>query len=183
MSKKYSIIYADPPWKTKYFKETRDGKLSRSLPYPVMSDTDICNLPVKDIIGDNAILFLWCIDGKIPKLSEIMSSWGFNYKTVGFVWIKKAKTTEGYNATFSSYTRKACEFCYIGTRGRYIVSKKNIDQLIVESKKAHSQKPDTARSRIVEMCGDIPRIELFARKKFDGWDSWGNEVNSDIKLL
>ena len=140
--KKYNIIYADPPWKTKYFKEKKDGLLSRDLPYPTLIDNEIINLPVKNISDKNSILFLWCIDSKIPILINIMESWGFVFKAVGFVWGKKAKTTNGYNSTFSSYTRKTCEFCFIGTKGKYLVKKRNIEQLILEPKKEHSRKPD-----------------------------------------
>jgi N6-adenosine-specific RNA methylase IME4 len=46
----------------------------------------------------------------------------------------------------------------------------------------HSKKPNEARDRIVQLMGDLPRIELFARQKTDGWDVWGNEVDSSIEL-
>ncbi len=180
--KKYKIIYADPPWQTHYFKERKDGWISRELPYKQMTDDEIKMLPIKNIVEDDAILFLWVIDNRIPMIKELMNAWGFEYKCVGFVWAKKAKTTDGVNATFSSYTRRTCEFCYIGTRGRYIVKKKNSDQFIFEPKREHSRKPDIIRNLIVEMIGNVPRIELFARQKTDGWDVWGNEVKSDIEL-
>ena len=175
-NKKYNIIYADPAWKTKYFKEKKDGLLSRKLPYSTLTDNEIINLPVKNITDENSILFLWCIDSKIPILTSIMESWGFTFKAVGFVWGKQAKTTNGFNSTFSSYTRKTCEFCFIGTKGKYLVKKRSVEQLILKSKREHSRKPDCVRDRIVELCGDLPRIELFARQKVDGWDCWGNEV-------
>ena len=180
--KKYQIIYADPPWNTRYFKEKKDGYLSRKLPYPIMDYEQIKSLPIKEISSQDAILFLWVVDNKIPKISDLMKSWGFEYKCVGFVWAKKAKTTNGVNANFGSYTRRACEFCYIGTKGKYLVKRKNLDQFIYEPKREHSRKPDTVRDLIVKMIGDVPRIELFARQKTEGWDVWGNEVISDINL-
>lgn len=180
--KKYNVIYADPPWKTRYFKERKDGYLSRELPYNAMTDKQIKALPVKEIIADDAILFLWVIDSKIPMINDFMRAWGFEYKCVGFVWAKKAKTTDGVNANFSSYTRRACEFCYIGTRGKYLVKKKNLDQFIFEPKREHSRKPDIIRNIITEMIGDVPRIELFARQIHKGWDAWGNEVESSVTL-
>jgi N6-adenosine-specific RNA methylase IME4 len=166
----------DPPWKTKYFKETSAGLLSRDLPYGQMTDEEIKEMPVKDWVASDAILFMWAVDNKVPMIGEFMKAWGFEYKCVGFVWVKKAKTTQGVNANFSSYTRRACEFCYIGTRGKYLVTKKNVDQLIMEPKREHSRKPDVARNRIVEMIGDVPRLELFARQSIDGWSAYGNEV-------
>jgi N6-adenosine-specific RNA methylase IME4 len=175
--KKYSVIYADPAWITRYFKERNDGYLSRELPYEAMTDEQIKSLPIREIIADDAILFLWVIDSKIPMINDFMKAWGFEYKCVGFVWAKKAKTTDGVNANFSSYTRRACEFCYIGVRGKYMVKKKNLDQFIFEPKREHSRKPDIIRNLIVEMIGDVPRLELFARTKFEGWDAWGNEAD------
>jgi site-specific DNA-methyltransferase (adenine-specific) len=175
--KKYSVIYADPCWKTWSFKQRKDGQLRRDLPYGTMTDEQIKSFPVKEIIADDAILFLWAIDNKIPMLNDFMTAWGFQFKCVGFVWVKKAKTTNGVNAGFSKYTRRACEFCYIGTRGKYIVKKKSLDQFIFEPKREHSRKPDTIRQIITEMMGDVPRLEMFAREKHEGWDAWGNETD------
>jgi len=175
-NKKYNIIYADPPWNTKYFKEKKDGFLSRKLKYPTLSDKEIINLPVNKIANDDSILFIWCIDSRIPILTTLMKSWGFTFKAVGFVWGKKAKTTNGYNSTFSSYTRKTCEFCFIGTKGKYLIKKRNVEQLILKSKQEHSRKPDCVRNKIIELCGDLSKIELFARERVKGWDCWGNEV-------
>ena len=190
MDKKYQIIYADPPWETKYFKENREGQLSRRLPYTIMSDNQIIKLPIKNIVADDAILFLWCIDSRIPLLSMLMLGWGFDYKCIGFVWCKAARTTNGENATYGSYTRRSCEYCFIGTKGKYLVKSRNVDQFLSEPKSKHSKKPIEIKNRIIKLVGDLPRIELFARKEdllfdadgFEGWDVWGNEVDSDIEL-
>lgn len=93
--KKYQIIYADPPWQLKYLKETKIGINVYNLPYPVMSDDDIKRLPIKELLDRDALLFLWCVDSKLPILFDIMDAWGFKYVTVGFVWNKVAKTTGG----------------------------------------------------------------------------------------
>ena len=177
-NKKYQVIYADPPWKTKTFKETKEGLISRELPYPQMTDMEIMQLPVKDIVDDNAILFMWCIDSRFPIVMKIMAKWGFNYKCIGFVWAKIAKTTNGFNGGFSSYTKRDCEFCLIGTRGKYLNLNRGINQILLEPKTVHSRKPNTIRKRILELVGDVPRIELFARQRFDGWDCWGNEIDN-----
>lgn len=177
---KYPVIYADPPWKTGYFKQYRGqkegGQKSVGLPYTTMTDEEIKALPIKKIAADDAVLFMWCIDSRIADIKEIMKAWGFDFKAVGFVWVKKAKTTNGTNATFGSYTRRSCEFCFIGTKGRYIIRQKAVEQLIIEPKSEHSRKPNTARERIIQIMGEIPKIELFARQKVEGWDCWGNEI-------
>ncbi len=180
--KKYQVIYVDPPWQTKSFKEKKDGMVSRELPYQQMTDSDIMGLNVNGMAADDAMLFMWCIDSRIPIAAEIMKRWGFTYKCVGFVWAKKAKTTDGFNGGFSSYTKRDCEFCLIGTRGKYLNPKRGINQILLEPKTAHSQKPSTIRQRIVDLCGDRDRVELFARQQCDGWDAWGNEVECTAEL-
>lgn len=180
--KKYQIIYADPAWETKTFKEKKDGLISRELPYIQMSDKQIMELDLKSLLADDAILFMWCIDSRIPILSDIMKAWGFTFKCVGFVWAKKAKNTDGFNGGFSSYTKRDCEFCFIGTRGKYMNLKRGINQILIEPKTIHSRKPNEIRKRIVQMCGDLPRLELFAREQREGFDVWGNEVESSVAL-
>ena len=182
MMKKYNIIYADPPWKMKYLKETKAGFGVYDLPYKQMTDREIIDLKISDMLADDAILFLWAIDSRIPIVPELMSSWGFKFKTVGFVWNKVAKHTNGVNATVGKYTRKSCEFCFIGTKGKCLASTHTQNQYFPESKRKHSQKPDGIRDNIMTMCGDLPRVELFARNKTEGWDVWGNEVESDINI-
>jgi len=180
--KKYQIIYADPPWKMRYTIGLKDGFHVRDMPYPQMTIDDIKKLPIKEITDTDAILFLWCIDAYIPEIKNIMESWGFKYITVGFVW-NKTTPSGGVNAIVSQYTRKSCEMCYIGRKGKMLVKNPcGTDQYIGQQKRKHSQKPDDIKDRIVQLVGDLPRIELFARQKTEGWDVWGNEVKSDIEL-
>ncbi len=181
--KKYNIVYADPPWKLKYLKETKIGFGVYDLPYEQMPDKEIINLNVANILLDDAILFLWAIDSRIPIIPELMASWGFNFKTVGFVWNKVAKFTNGVNATVGKYTRKSCEFCFIGTKGKCLAKMHTQNQYFPEPKRKHSQKPDGIRDNILKMCGNLPRIELFAREKTKGWDVCGNEINNDIDIV
>ena len=141
-----------------------------------MTDEEIKALPINSITSDDAILFMWCIDSRISDIKEIMAAWGFKFKAVGFVWVKKAKHTDGTNASFGSYTRRSCEFCFIGTKGKYLIKSRGVEQLIIEPKREHSRKPDIARDNIVQLVGDLPRIELFARQYADSWDCWGNEI-------
>jgi site-specific DNA-methyltransferase (adenine-specific) len=174
--KKYKIIYADPPWNVRTFKEKKDGMISRELPYQRMTDKQIMELPISKIADVDSILFMWVIDNRIPFMSALFNSWGFTYKCVGFVWAKQSKTTSGFNGGFSSYTKRDCEFCFIGTRGKYLNLKRGVNQILLEPKTVHSKKPNEIRNRIVQLCGYVSRIELFARQRVDGWDAWGNEV-------
>jgi len=142
-----------------------------------MSIKEICNLPIKDIADKDCILFLWTIDSHLLQAIEVIKSWNFKYKTIGFTWIKQYKSGS-YCYNFGSYTLKSTEICLIALKGKLKNIKKanNVKGLVFAERTKHSKKPDIIRNKIVDLCGDLPRIELFARQKADGWDSWGNEI-------
>lgn len=184
--KKYNIIYADPAWKYGSSQVCKyDGERFHKLDkiYPTMSDEDIKNLRVKDITDDDAVCFLWVTDSHIKEGLEVMKAWGFDYKTIAFNWIK---TTNKGNICYNlgAWTLKSWEICLLGTKGKMLQYKKNnkIKGLVFAERTAHSKKPQEIRASIVELFGDLPRIELFARQKTEGWDVWGNEVETDIEL-
>ena len=187
---KYQIILADPPWS--YYNDSTAKqncttiKGMRMPPYPVMSSDEISKLQVKKITDDDCILFIWTTDYHLLKCLQIINKWGFEYKTVGFVWQKLTK--QNNPLTFmGAYTMKSgIELCLLATKGKNIhkiIKKHNIKSLIQSQRRKHSQKPDEVRERIVGLMGDLSRIELFAREKTEGWDVWGNEVESDIELV
>ena len=177
--KKYNIIYADPAWSSKSTFYQNGGRPRRNIneQYPTMSIKDIKNLPVKDIADKDCILFLWTTDSNLSDALDIIKIWNFKYKTIGFTWVKQYKSGS-YCYNFGSYTLKSTEICLIGLKGKLKNIKKthNIKGLVFAERTTHSKKPDEIRNRITELCGDLPRIELFARQKVEGWDSWGNEV-------
>ena len=181
--KKYQIIYADPPWS--YYNDSNAKpdcttvKGMRRPPYAVMSSANIKGLKVKDISAENCILFIWTTDYHLEKCLEVIKEWGFQYKTIGFVWNKKC-------CFMGAYTMKSgIELCLLATKGKGVhklVKKHNVRSLIESARQKHSVKPIAVRNKIVELMGDLSRIELFAREKTTGWDVWGNEVISDIML-
>ena len=75
-----------------------------------------------------------------------------------------------------NYTRSNAELCLLATKGKPKRVSASVNSIIDAPIERHSKKPDIVRTKIVELCGDIPRIELFARQKMDGWDSWGDQV-------
>lgn len=172
--KKYDIIYADPPWS--YKDKALSGERGACCKYDVMTIEDILNLPIKNIEANNCILFMWVTMPFLKDCFKVIKSWGFNYKTCGFCWVKKTKNGKNHLG-MGHYTRGNAELCLIGIKGKKMKFKTRSLSQIVESKiREHSRKPDEVRDKIVELCGDIPRIELFARQYADGWDCWGNEV-------
>ncbi|MCC8169670.1 MAG: DNA methyltransferase [Oscillospiraceae bacterium] len=176
--KKYNIIYADPPWQ--YWGGLKRG--SGSSHYPVMTLEEICALPVKDIAADDCVLFLWTTFPKLRESFAVMDAWGFEYKTVGFVWVKQNKKSDGWYMGMGWWTRANAEICLIATKGNPRRFAHDVRQLIVSPVEEHSKKPDITRDRIVRLAGNLPRIELFARQKTLGWDIWGNELKNDIEL-
>lgn len=182
-NKKYQIIYADPPWSYKVWpKDTGLGRSAESH-YKTMDKKDIQNLPIQKLCANNCVLFLWVTAPCLEEGLELIKKWGFTYKTKGFCWVKKNKKSDSDFVGMGYYTRANSEDCLIATRGRILPRvSRSVRQIINERIMEHSKKPDEARKRIIQLFGDIPRIELFARQKTEGWDVWGNEVESDINL-
>ena len=179
--KKYNIIYADPPWQFGS-KAYQDGnrkmlKLNTSQ-YNTMTIDEIKRLPVKDITEKDCACFLWCVDSHLKEGIEVLEAWGFKYKTIAFNWIKYYESGE-FCFNFAPYTLKSWELCLLGIKGSMGKYKKknNVVGLVRDIRKEHSEKPNMVRDRIVDLFGDISRIELFARQKTKGWDVWGNEVD------
>jgi len=171
-NKKYNIIYADPPWS--YGDKLKHHGGSADSHYDTMSIDDICNLPVDNISADNCALFLWGTWPLLPEALRVVESWGFTYKTCGFVWVKNY--TNGKKVLgMGNDTRGNTEFVLLAKKGRMIRIDNGISQYIESPIKEHSKKPDQVRQKIVQLYGDLPRIELFARTKIHGWDVFGND--------
>lgn len=175
-NKKYSIIYADPPWNGLGWNNG-SGKKCPANHYEVQDLTWIKSLPVKSITSENCALFLWVTFPNLPAGLEVIEAWGFRYATCAFTWIKTTKTGKFFFG-LGNYTRANAEICLLGTKGSMQKEVKShaVPQLVVSPIESHSKKPDIIRDKIRELFGDISRIELFARQKVMGWDVWGNEV-------
>ena len=176
--KKYQIIYADPPWN--YADQGCQGTMADH--YKGMKLADICALPVKDIAADNSILFLWATFPMLKEALTVIENWGFSYKTIGFLWVKLNKNNMGAFFGLGRWTRGNTEPCLLATKGKPKRISPSVFQLVMTPRQAHSKKPPLVREQIINLVGDLPRIELFARRKVEGWDCWGNEVESDIDL-
>jgi len=179
--KKYSIIYADPPW------EYEDKLLSKKVwgsvekHYNTMSIEELCKLPVRGICEDNCMLFMWVTWPKLEEAFEVINSWGFKYRTVAFVWVK---TFNGrVHRGMGRWTRSNSEICILAKKGIIPRKSKRISQIVMQEVKGHSHKPDRVRRKITELVGELPRIELFARTKIPGWDTWGNDEKLENQPL
>ncbi|MBQ9551385.1 MAG: DNA methyltransferase [Clostridia bacterium] len=178
--KQYSVIYADPPWSYQQQGGPKGKRGTANAHYGTMSTNDICELPVKNLCGGGSALFMWATFPQIADAIRVMEAWGFRYKTAAFVWVKKNAKSGSNFWGMGAYTRANAEVCLLGVtpgfRAKDAIKCHSVHQIIEAPIEAHSKKPDEARRRIVELMGDVPRIELFARCRADGWDAWGNEV-------
>ena len=138
-----------------------------------MGIDELCALPVADLAARDSALFLWATFPQLPEALRLIKAWGFQYKSVAFVWLKKNKKADSWFYGLGFWTRGNAEVCLLATRGHPRRQAANIHQFIISPIEAHSKKPDEAREKIVALMGDLPRVELFARQSPPGWEVWG----------
>ena len=147
-----------------------------------MSIEELCAMPVEKIADKNCLLFMWVVGFELDGAIEVMKAWGFEYITIAFNWVKTNKDGSVWMG-LGHWSRQGSEICLMGKRGKPKRFSKSVMQVIISEKQKHSKKPDEVRERIVELAGDLPRVELFARSQTQGWDVFGNEVEGSIRLL
>ena len=181
MTQKFNIIYADPPWS--YSDKCHSGKRGAEYKYSCMSIDDIKALPIQSISADNCVLFLWVTFPMLREGLDVITAWGFCYKTVGFVWVKRNKKSGSWFWGMGNWTRSNSEVCLLGIKGKPERISKCVHSVVDTPIETHSKKPDVVRDRIIELCGDLPRLEMFARQKTPGWSVWGDQIESDVVLI
>ncbi|MDR0643692.1 MAG: DNA methyltransferase [Treponema sp.] len=169
---KYKIIYADPPWKYLWGTGKNGGHFAPEKHYQTMTTDEICKLNVKKLRDKNCALFLWATMPALPDAFKVMEAWGFKYKTCAFSWVKIKINGEPLRG-MGSYTKSNIEICLLGMHGYIKSIDKTVPQIVMHSRMGHSVKPPVVRDRIVQLFGDITRIELFSRQKISGWDAAG----------
>lgn len=148
--------------------------------YKTMSIKEIENMSdvINKISAANCLLFIWITFPNLKEGINIIESWGFTYKTLGFSWIKLNKKNKKPFFGIGFYTKSNCEICLIGIKGKpgNVIKSNKISSCIISERRDHSRKPDEARERIEQLVGQVPKIELFARQQVEGWDCWGDEI-------
>ena len=183
--KRYEVIYADPPWdyggKMQYDKsniksinvgfEKNLFISAADFQYPTLKLNELKELDVQLITASDCILFMWTTGPQFANAIELGTSWGFEYKTVAFVWDKQIHNP-------GRYTLSQTEFVIAFKKGRFPTPRgaRNIRQLVSVHRGKHSEKPDIVIDGITKMFPTQQKIELFARKNYDGWDSWGLDI-------
>lgn len=180
ISKKYSIIYADPPWNYIQSGSKQHSRGMAKQHYPTMMTEEICKMSIQNITTDQSICFMWATFPNISEALKVMDCWGFKYKTVAFTWIKRNRKNDSLFWGMGAYTRANAEICLLGIssnlKATEFVKSHKVHSVVFSPIEEHSKKPNVVRDRIVELCGDLPRIELFARQTAKGWDCFGNEI-------
>jgi N6-adenosine-specific RNA methylase IME4 len=174
--KQYDIILADPPWQ--YDFETKNKAFGSAMAhYDCMNIENICNLPINKISKKDSLLILWTTCPMLIKSIKVLNSWEFSYRTIIFSWIK-INQDRSIRQGIGNYTMSNIEICLLGKKGNGIKRiRKNIPQVITAPISKHSEKPEKVREYIDLLYGSkYSKIELFARKTYDDWDSWGNEL-------
>lgn len=190
---KYDIIYADPPWdyggKMQYDKSSikdlnknfeKDIFISSaSFKYPTVKLKDLKNLNINSITADDCLLFMWTTGPQLAHAVELGEAWGFEYKTVAFVWDKMIHNP-------GRYTLSQTELCLVFKKGKIPSPRgaRNVRQLVQIPRGKHSEKPEKVIEGITQMFPQQRKIELFARKNYKGWDNWGLEIpEAEIEIF
>jgi len=190
MTKKYGVILADPPWRfeNQSWRATMPEEQvvyerGTDKHYPSMSIDDICDLPIVDCAAENSVLFLWATWPHIQASFDVINAWGFEYRTIAWVWAKMNPSSMGFHMGLGYYTRSNTEPCLLAVRGSMVPTAKDVMALIVSPIRQHSRKPDEQYGKIARLYPNESCLELFARRPHPGWDVWGNEVDSDIDMV
>ena len=180
-NKKYGVIHADPPWLFKNYSEKGTGRNAISH-YDCLTFEELRRLPVGDVAAKDCALFLWAVDPLLPRAFELISAWGFEFKTVGFYWAKtnRAAKQDALRPTdfftgLGYWTRANVEQCLLATRGKPPRQAKDVRRLIIEPRREHSRKPEQVYDRIKRLAKG-PYLDLFARESRKGWDMWGDQA-------
>ncbi|EBJ0776681.1 adenine methylase [Salmonella enterica] len=185
MTIKYTLIYADPPWS--YRDKAADGNRGAGFKYPVMNVLDICRLPAWELAAENCLLAMWWVPTQPAEALEVVKAWGFRLMTMkGFTWNKcGVRQRDKLVLGMGNATRANSEDCLFAIKGRLPPRRSaGIVQSFTAPRLEHSRKPDHVREKLVQLLGDVPRIELFARQSSHGFDVWGNQcVDPAVKMI
>jgi len=176
--KKYSVIYADPPWSFKVYSG-KGKQRSADRHYDTMSLADIAALPVAQLAADDCALLMWAVMPELPGALEVIKAWGFTYKTVGFTWVKENRSGDGLFWGMGYWTRANAEVCLLATKGSPKRQAKDVHQVVMSPVSEHSRKPDEVQVRIERLLPG-PYLELFGRRPTPRWTVWGNQISRNL---
>lgn len=180
-------MYADPPWQY----NDRGVRGGTDHHYGTAEINTLEAIPVWDLAAREAVLFMWGVYPLLPEMLALGKAWGFEYKTIAFQWVKRYEKSMTPFWGTGRWTRSNTEGCFLFLRGKPKRVSAGVHQVIetfdMELLDApvskHSAKPAIVRNRIMELMGDQPAVELFARERAEGWECWGDQADSTLSLL
>lgn len=180
--KKYKLIYADPPWQFNNKNTGGSMKSGAASHYLTTGIEGLKKMPVNDIADDDCILVMWWVGSMPQEAIDLVRSWGFTLKNMnGFVWNKlTVKGLPFFGMGF--YSRAGSESAIIATKGKPKIQSRSVRAVGSYKVGKHSEKPQEFRDKCVELAGDVPRLEMFARSAQKGWDVFGNEAPESISI-
>ncbi len=176
---RYDIVYVDPPWHY-YGSGVKDAAAAKH--YPLMTQEELADLDVKSILTKRAAVFMWATGPRLNYAIELIARWGLHYRGIAYVWVKTNRRGEiiagqGVPPTFTKPTTELLLAATTNRTGRpFPILDFAQAQVVLHPRGEHSEKPEIFRTHIETLCGDRPRIELFARRRGPGWDAWGAEA-------
>ena len=175
--KRFSVIYADPPWPWETFGPGGRIRSCADHHYDLASIVGIKALPVAALAADDCALLIWGTWPRLPDVLDVIGAWGFQYKTSAFVWIEKT-ATGNLHTGMGYYTRSNSEFCLLATKGSPKRVAEDVHQVVLAPVGEHSAKPEEVRRKIQRLFPG-PYLELYGRGLAPGWTVWGNEIRRD----
>lgn len=175
----YDIVLIDPPWS---YAGQQDKWGAAAKFYPTMSNEELLAFPAYDWLSPKGIMFVWATSPRLDFAIDCIRAWGLTYRGVAFNWIKTKKDgiPVGAQGVRPSIVKPTSELVLAASRvktGRPMkLFDESIRQIVLAPKQEHSRKPDAIHESIERMYPDASKIELFARRRREGWDAWGNEV-------
>lgn len=179
MTKKYKIIYADPPWSYNDKSLNRGGAERH---YKTTNTSILKQLDVNSIADKDCILFMWATFPKMQDALDLINAWGFTYKTNAFTWIKQNKKSPSLFWGMGRWTRSNAEVCLLAVKGKPKRIDAGVHSVVMSPIQQHSKKPDEVRELIIQLVGDLPRLEMYARETTDGWHIYGDEAPNSITI-
>ncbi|HTX59434.1 MAG TPA: MT-A70 family methyltransferase [Verrucomicrobiae bacterium] len=174
--RRYDVVYLDPPW---YYYGSAVKDAAAAKHYPLMTQRELAELDVASLLAKRAAVFLWATGPRLDFAIDLLRAWKLHYRGIAYVWVKinargEIIAGQGVAPTFTKPTTELLLVATTNPTGRpFPIRTMRQAQVVLHRRGAHSEKPGVFRELIVELCGDRPRIELFARARTPGWDAWG----------
>ncbi len=172
---RFSTVLLDPPWT--YQDKALAGNRGAGCKYPLLTIEHLKQLDVPNILSPDAAVFMWATMPLLQEALDLYRAWGLTYKTCAFTWVKQTSLGKRWNWGMGRWTRANAELVLLGTQGHPKRVSAGVHSIVETPIEKHSKKPGIVHDRIVQLVGDVPRCELFARRESPGWVCTGLDLD------